>query len=201
MKNASERPTPVVAHLPQRVGEVGVPVAVAEVDRQPDPVRGELGLERRDQIAVLLVDRADAAEELVVMADLREPLARDVASARDVLEERDHVVGPLGAAERDDEQRVVATVVEPGVGPVGRLLTRRSCVHRGQPSQRSAGGGHLSARCAPAAHRAAQPATVIRRGGVPERSNGAVLKTVGRASVPWVQIPPPPLRSKGIVGS
>ncbi len=30
-------------------------------------------------------------------------------------------------------------------------------------------------------------------GGVPERSNGAVLKTVGRASVPWVQIPPPPL--------
>jgi hypothetical protein len=31
-------------------------------------------------------------------------------------------------------------------------------------------------------------------GGVPERSNGAVLKTVGRASVPWVRIPPPPLR-------
>src|SRR5207302_5556548 len=30
-------------------------------------------------------------------------------------------------------------------------------------------------------------------GGVPERSNGAVLKTVGRASVPWVRIPPPPL--------
>jgi hypothetical protein len=29
---------------------------------------------------------------------------------------------------------------------------------------------------------------------VPERPNGAVLKTVGRASVPWVQIPPPPLR-------
>ena len=31
-------------------------------------------------------------------------------------------------------------------------------------------------------------------GGVPERSNGAVLKTVGRASVPWVRIPAPPLR-------
>ena len=30
-------------------------------------------------------------------------------------------------------------------------------------------------------------------GGVPERSNGAVLKTVGRASVPWVRIPAPPL--------
>ena len=32
----------------------------------------------------------------------------------------------------------------------------------------------------------------IRDGGVPERLIGAVLKTVVRASVPWVRIPPPP---------
>ena len=31
------------------------------------------------------------------------------------------------------------------------------------------------------------------RGGVRERSNRAVLKTAGRASAPWVRIPPPPL--------
>ncbi len=30
-------------------------------------------------------------------------------------------------------------------------------------------------------------------GGVPERSNGAVLKTVEGASSPWVRILPPPL--------
>ena len=35
----------------------------------------------------------------------------------------------------------------------------------------------------------------MRCGGVPERSNGAVLKTVGRASASWVRIPPPPLVS------
>ena len=29
-------------------------------------------------------------------------------------------------------------------------------------------------------------------GGVPERSNGAVSKTVVRVSGPWVRIPPPP---------
>src|SRR5579859_4981035 len=29
-------------------------------------------------------------------------------------------------------------------------------------------------------------------GGVPERSNGSVLKIDGRASAPWVRIPPPP---------
>jgi hypothetical protein len=32
----------------------------------------------------------------------------------------------------------------------------------------------------------------LRRGGMPERSNGAVSKTVVRASVPWVRIPLPP---------
>ena len=33
------------------------------------------------------------------------------------------------------------------------------------------------------------------RGGVPERSNGAVLKTADGATRPWVQIPPPPSSS------
>ena len=42
-------------------------------------------------------------------------------------------------------------------------------------------------------------------GGVPERSNGAALKAVGRASVPWVRIPPPPLlawvRPRNVAGN
>ena len=49
---------PVGAHLRQRVGEVGVPVAVAPVDRQVDPLLGEVLLDRRDQRTVLVVDRA-----------------------------------------------------------------------------------------------------------------------------------------------
>lgn len=35
-------------------------------------------------------------------------------------------------------------------------------------------------------------ATCLRDGGLAERSNAAVLKTVGRESVPWVRIPQPP---------
>ena len=42
---------------------------------------------------------------------------------------------------------------------------------------------------APSAH---APSSVTARGGVPERSNGAVLKTADGATRPWVQIPPPP---------
>ena len=36
-------------------------------------------------------------------------------------------------------------------------------------------------------------ALTSRAGGVPERPNGAVLKTARRESVSWVRIPPPPL--------
>ena len=108
-----------------------MPVAVAEGDRQVDAVLAQLGLERRDQLAVLAVDRADAAEALVVVRHLLEPLARDVAAARHVLEERHHVVHALRAAERDDEQRVVAAVVETRIGAVGRLLERVHRRHRG----------------------------------------------------------------------
>ena len=38
----------------------------------------------------------------------------------------------------------------------------------------------------------ADRSVTIRIGGVPERSNGAVLKIAGRASASWVRIPPPP---------
>src|SRR3972149_8270887 len=39
----------------------------------------------------------------------------------------------------------------------------------------------------------------MRSGGVPERSNGSVLKTDGRASAPWVRIPPPPFTLGGLL--
>ena len=41
----------------------------------------------------------------------------------------------------------------------------------------------------------ATAATLVRRGGVPERSNGEVLKTSDSSRGPWVQIPAPPLAS------
>ncbi len=115
----------VVAHVPDRLGEIRVPVAVPEVDGQRDPMGGELGFERGDQRAVLPVDRADAAEEVVVMADLGEPLSWDAAPTRDVLEERDHVAGAFRTTERDDDQSIVGAVLELGVGAVRRLLPGR----------------------------------------------------------------------------
>ena len=53
------------------------------------------------------VDRAHAAEVLVVRGHLPQALRRHVLPAQDVLEERQHLVLPLGATEGDHEQRVV----------------------------------------------------------------------------------------------
>ena len=107
MTRQAARRDPVVPHLPQRVGEVRVPVAVAPVDRQVEAGGPEVLLDRGDERAVLVVDRAAATEEEVVLADLLETLPRDAASAGDVLQERDDVLGLLGPAERDEQQRVV----------------------------------------------------------------------------------------------
>jgi hypothetical protein len=113
-------PHAVVAHRGHRIGDERAPVAVAEVDRQVDAVRAQLRLERVDQRAVLVVDGADTAEELVMVRDVEQPLTRHAASARHVLQERHHVVGAFRTAERHDEDRVERRLG--GRGAVGRRL-------------------------------------------------------------------------------
>ena len=58
---------------------------------------------------VLGVDRAPAAEVVVVLRHLQHSLPRNVAAAEHVFQERHHIVGAIWAAERDEEHRVVVT--------------------------------------------------------------------------------------------
>ena len=94
-------------------------------------MRVELHAQCGDQGTVLRVDRADAVELRIVVRDLLEPLPRDVAAARHVLEERDHVVHPLRPAERDDDDGVERHQSCPATGcdPV-ELLERGDLVAR-----------------------------------------------------------------------
>ena len=138
----------VLGHLPHRVPEVRMPVAVAEVDRQLDAASAQLRLECLDQLTVLGVDRTDAAEQLVVVGDIEQALARDVASARDVLEERQDVVRPFGAAERDEHDRIELVCGPTRDGAVGGLLAlfdRRR--HRGNRAYLSGDGRPLRCCC------------------------------------------------------
>lgn len=110
-----DAPAPVGRQLAHHVVQVRGPVAVAPVDRQVQPVLREVLAQRVQQLAVLPVDRADAAEAEVVLPDLLEALARDAAPARDVLQERHDVFGPLGTAEGQQQEGVVG-----GGGAFGR---------------------------------------------------------------------------------
>ena len=62
-----------------RVLDVGRPVAVAPVHRQVDPAAGELRFQRREQLAVVLIDRTHAAEVAIVTGDRLQALIRDAA--------------------------------------------------------------------------------------------------------------------------
>ena len=96
-----------LVRLGQRVAQVRVPVAVAPEHGKVDAAGCELGFERRLQLAVLVVDRAHAAEVAVVVGDLFEALLGDAATTGDVAQERDDVVLALGPAETGEEDRVV----------------------------------------------------------------------------------------------
>ena len=183
MKNASARSTPSAAISRSASVEERVPVAVAEVDRQVDAVGVELDSESRDQRPVLGVDRADAAEELVVMRDLLEPLAGDVAPARDVLEERDHVVHPLRPAERDDEDRVEARGREGGDEPVGGRLGN-GLAHRSERSRARLCSTRISER---RSHRRAR--------STPEGIACLACRATGSAPRPRARTSPPSRRS------
>ena len=69
-------------HVADRVGEEGMPVAVADVDRHVGAMREEVGPERLGQRPILRVDGADAVEERVVLGHSLEALAGDFAPFR-----------------------------------------------------------------------------------------------------------------------
>ncbi len=102
----------VGGHLPQGVREVRRPVAVAPVDRQVQAVVGEVLAQGVQQGAVLVIDGADPAELEVVLPDFLQAFLRDAPPARDVLQERDHVVRAFGTAEGEQEQGVVRGGIE-----------------------------------------------------------------------------------------
>ena len=111
----------------ERVAQVRVPVAVAPEHREIDPAGGELGLQCRLQHAILLVDRADAAEVSVVVRDLLETLIGDATPSRHVAQERDDVVLPLGASEPGEDDRVVGRGGADVLGaPRGRIRRRQN---------------------------------------------------------------------------
>ena len=82
----------------------------------------ELALQGGEQRATLLVDRALAPEQEVVLTDLGEPLPGNAPTAGDVLQERHHLLRTLGAAEGHQQDRLVR--FEAAAGRTAQLACR-----------------------------------------------------------------------------
>jgi hypothetical protein len=98
---------PAGGGVSERVGQEGRRVAVTPEDGNVDPPLFQLGLEGVDQRAVLVVDRAAAAESLVVVGHLLEPLVGDAATRCDPAQEGHDLVRGLWAAEGKQEDGVI----------------------------------------------------------------------------------------------
>ena len=97
----------VTSHREQSIGQQRMPVPIAPIDRQVEPVGGELGFQGGDECAVVVVDRTPAVEAVVVLGDGQHAIARDVTTPQHVLQEGDDVLPPFRPPEREDQQRIV----------------------------------------------------------------------------------------------
>ena len=86
----------------KRVGQHRMPIAITPIHRHTDH-----RTHRFDQSSILIVDGTAAIEMVVMFRNFQHAFAGNVAAAQDILEERNHVFAFFGAAERQDEQRVV----------------------------------------------------------------------------------------------
>jgi len=91
---------PFLIRLLQHVTDVGVPVAVRPHDGDARAAFGQGLFQGGQQSTVLLVNGRDTAVSTVVGGDLFKALIGNPAARRDITQEGNHIVLPLGAAER-----------------------------------------------------------------------------------------------------
>ena len=103
--NASARFTPSSAIVFRVSASRGAQLRLPQYTGSRGPWARELRLEGRDEGPALVVDRASAPEVQVVLGHLPLALLADRRAPQDVVEKRHDVVGPLGSAERHDQQR------------------------------------------------------------------------------------------------
>ena len=127
MTRASTRRCPAASIARSSASRKGSELRLPQNNGMSSPRADNSALQRGEQRATLIVDRALAPEEEVVFADLGQPLTGNAPPAGDVLEERHHLLRPLGAAEGHQQDRLVRVEARSGRnGPPGRTARRVS---------------------------------------------------------------------------
>ena len=119
--NQRQRPAnAVIGHLPNGVLQKGVPITVSPVDGQIGPVLVQFADDGRQQSPVLGVDRADPAEQIIVLGDLQHALSGHILAAKHVFQKGENIVRLFGAAERKEQQSIVGDILHSDDPPLER---------------------------------------------------------------------------------
>lgn len=104
----------ILLHGLEGVGKHGVPVAVAPVDWKFDSAAVQFGLDCSDEIAALLIDRADTTEMVVMLGDFKHPFTGDIFASEHIFQKWHHVLGAFGATKRNKKNRIDRDLVQRG---------------------------------------------------------------------------------------
>jgi hypothetical protein len=96
-------------HLPQRIREQGMPVAVPPVDWEIDAMLIQFATQSLDEVTALLVDGADTVEVIVVFGDFQESFPGNRLTSKDIFQKRDDVIAFFRTAEGEHQDRIVGT--------------------------------------------------------------------------------------------
>jgi hypothetical protein len=113
-----------VAHAAQRINQKRMPIPIAPIDGQRDPISLKIAFDRRNQGSVLSIDRTDAAKALVVLRDGEHPLARNVLAAQHVFQKRNYIGRSLGPAKGDEQDRLVIKLCHVATSDPDGIRTR-----------------------------------------------------------------------------
>ena len=84
-----------------------MPVSVAEIDRESNPLGVEFLAESGDKMTILRIDRAHAAEVLIVFRDFQDAALGDIPATQDIFQEGKHILRPFGTSKGDNEQGII----------------------------------------------------------------------------------------------
>src|SRR4051812_46376531 len=84
-----------------------MPISIPEINREANSVFFQLHFESSDQRSVLSIDRAHAAEMVVMLRHREQALSRYVSATQYIFQERNDIVPAFWPAERDDQHGIV----------------------------------------------------------------------------------------------
>lgn len=93
---------PLAGHLLHRLGKKGIPVAIAPINWELDPIFVQFNSQSPNQLATLFIDGAHAVEVVVMFGHRQHPLTGDIFTSKHIFQEGNDIVPAFWTAKRNE---------------------------------------------------------------------------------------------------